>query len=173
MSTQAKPKSAAEIITPEVVEAVRVWLLAKAHAQAVHAEVDEVQRQVLRELNSPPDPANVRRGADASPILDPSRDYLLPETVWQRYHATYQERIRRGGKWADVPDEHCPALVAEELERQAQRVVIDLTAPKFGLDAHQLLCAGLETYNKWADIHAEMAVKSPLWSDPLELVGAK
>lgn len=152
--------------------AVRAYLLARACAETTRARVDEVQRAILAESHwhvAPEWRERTTRRGGLERITDPGLAYLLSAEDQARYCAECDRRTRAAGlKPASMPDEHCPALVAEELQRQATALMIDLAAPFVGFREdkpgemhHRLLCAGLDKRREFVDLLVKLALATP------------
>lgn len=153
----------AQIDRPEFHSAARAVLLATAHAQLQRERMDALDRELLAErawmtdLNLPPHEPSKR-------ITEPKDTWLMSDADGKNYHAERQRRIDAMGY--RLPDGHCPALTAEHIQRQAERVLVDLAAPLFGMDADKLLCAGLENYRKFIALTMKLIVSLPSFRPP-------
>ena len=76
-----------------------------------------------------------------------------------------REMIKQMGY--NVPDDYCPALIAESIQREAETLIVEV-AEKFSpsMTKHKLLCAGLEKYHKYIDLIVGMCVNHPSFIMP-------
>ena len=162
-------------ITQEVKSAVNAYLMARAYAETMRAAVDKIERAILQE--SPvTNGLEVEHGEPARLITEPKHTYLCTdEAMMADYYAEVNKRLRaKGLKPADMPDTHCPALVAEEMQLTAERLVIDTAADmlKLGFDGkeldHRLLCMGLEKRQELIDLVVKLVVNLPDFKSPLK-----
>lgn len=100
---------------------------AQAYAETMREAVDKIQRQILAELPLYDDLMAEHKGTERKRITDPKHTYLSQdEAACQRYFAECNTRTRAAGlKPADMPDEYCPALVAEHDQIKAERALLD------------------------------------------------
>jgi len=150
---------------PALTDAVNTFLLAKAYAQAERAVIDKMQRDILNgsEFHIK---AEYRRANEPSRITDPKLAYLMSDSKFAVYHAECQRRIIAMGY--DVPQDHCPALIAERLQTEAEHAVIEASAPLTGLKdgVHALLCNGLDKYHQYVDLCVKMVMSLPGYVAP-------
>jgi hypothetical protein len=106
--------------------AVNAYFMARTYAELMRERVDEVQRAVLQEcpLDMDAHVGDFRRGDGK--ITDPSLTYLATDAHFHDYLEECNKRERAIGiKPADMPDEHCPALVAVHLQVQAEWLLLE------------------------------------------------
>jgi hypothetical protein len=104
---------------------VNAYLMARAYAETMRSRVDEVQRAVLAECPLDMDPQWIERRGDEK-ITEPSLTYLAVASGLKDYWAECNKRERELGiKPDDMPDEHCPALVAEHLQVQTEWLLLE------------------------------------------------
>lgn len=172
--TTTKPTSKKPIvITPEVKAAVNAVLVATTYAQTVRAEVDKIERGVLEECPLHFSKKIRREAGDEKVITEPSRAWMGDEAEFLDFCQESSKRERAAGiKPPEMPDEHCPALVAECIVRDAEHLLIECTASMLGVDdspadfINRLLCQGMETYRKFIDLAIRMVVASPDFKKP-------
>jgi hypothetical protein len=163
-------------ITPEVKAAVAAYLLARTFAECKREQVDAVEREALAECPLPVLEEFRERGRPEY-ITDPRLTYMAKPDEFAEHCRECSAREReRGIKPADMPEEHCPALVAENARRRAEQFLIEcaarmLEAPepeKFGA---LLLCdpkgKGLERRQRFVDLTVGLVVNAPGFTNPL------
>ncbi len=86
-------------------------------------------------------------------ILDPAQAYLMSETDFANYDRQCKVARDKAGLVVEHPDQ-CPLLVAEELQRLAERVLIDVMIDVAKITHEQLLSSrdGLKSYRKYIDL---------------------
>lgn len=142
--TQTPAPQLADFLTPEVIRDVQNYLVTRTLAQAKRAEVDVIERQLLTEhvlmATLCHHPEDASRGYAPYRITDPKKTYLCEDrAACKEYHDACNRRERAAGiKPADMPDEYCPALVAESLQTQAENVLIQHAGRAAGLEACML-----------------------------------
>ena len=160
-----KPK---EILkkAPGLPAATNAVLLATALAKAERERIDKMQREVLNERPYAMNPEYLQEGQDHR-ITDPKRSYLMCDNDFAIYHEECQRRIIAMGY--KVPKDHCPALIAERLQMEAEHALIEAAGPLTGLDDPMLLLQqkdGLEKYKKYVDLILKMMLALPGYVPP-------
>lgn len=154
-------------VTARVRIAVNAFMLSKAAAITKREQVDKIQRAILAEF--PMDIAGewIVRGIERKGrIDDPKYIYLASDADAEFFFAECNQREREEGvKPADMPDECCPALVAESLLCDAEKAVAKAAAEMLGEDEgeflHKLFCSGMKNYHKFTDLTARLVTNLP------------
>lgn len=133
----------------------RTVLLATAHATVMREKVGAIQRGILAEMPLINDMEHSHKG---ELITDPALVYLCNDkAACTAYDAECDRRERAAGvKPDDMPTEHCPALVAEDMQRQAERSILASSGELFGIDAD---CLYLEKRKQWLGLVLGVCVK--------------
>jgi len=160
-------------ITPAVKSAVNAYLMARTYAETMREAVDKIQRAVLQEY--PMDVAQewVDKGMEKEgAITEPKHTYLASDVDAKRYFAECNQRTRKAGLKPDsMPDEYCPALVAESLLCDTEQLLARCGAEMMGHDGdeflHKLLCAGMEKYHTFTDLITGLVVNLPDFKSPV------
>ena len=149
-------------LTPELIQAVNAYLMAKAYAQVMRERVDAVHREILTEC-----PIYADRD-EGQQILRSHDLYLCSnEALCADFFAEANHRLRKLGiKPADMADNHCPALVAENLVCKTANFLADVSGRPFGVTAHKLLCAGMAKFDEWIELNCKFVVNSPGYKAP-------
>ena len=110
-------------VTPELRKLVHELLAAMAAAQVTREAVDDVKRQVLLNVVYIMDEKGNR-------ITNPDRDWTCEdEAGLHRFWATVDERLRADGiKPPTMEADYCPALVAEQVQRELEWDLLDEAA---------------------------------------------
>ena len=111
-----------------------------------------------------------RRDGRPERIIEPRYDWLMSDADFKDYHANANHIERqRGIKPAEMPDEHCPALAAEAIQRQAEQLLIKtawpLIAPE-GSTAEPPLIYG-DQRKRLIDLLCRLVVNQPGYKNPL------
>lgn len=160
-----KPK---DVLTQDTISCVNAYLMARAYAETMRDQVNEVHEKLLREFPVYADKAT--RGANkGEQILNSGDLYLCSDDAQcQFFYDEADIALRECGlKPESMPDTHCPALVAEHLLVKAESLLVDTVAPIFNMDRQRLLCAGMKKYHKFTDLIVGMVVSSPGYKNPL------
>lgn len=174
-----KEKLTMKDVTPGVKSAVGAYLMARAYAETMHNHVDKIQREILAE--SPlTNGHETKHGQPARLITDPKHAWLCDDdAACADYYAECNRRERAAGlKPDDMPDSHCPALVAEDIQRTTERLIIDNAAVMLRFEGggkelhHRLLCAGLDKYHEFIDLMVKLVVNLPDFKNPLQKMAA-
>jgi hypothetical protein len=162
-------------ITPEVENAVNAYLLARAYAETMRESVDKVYAAVLVDIPMFDDiKLGVRYEPTGERITNHNLLYLSSdEDACKRVYAEVDKQLRAdGAKSADMPAEHCPALVAENIQHEAEWAILDAAAVMLGLEFdgkelnHRLLCLGLEKQKQFIDLVVKLVVNRPGFKAP-------
>lgn len=159
------------IIPQDVKSAVSAYLMARTFAEVTREKVDAIHLAILQEA---PIYANCDH-EDGHPILESKDLYLADdqEDEIKDFYKKGDKRLRAAGlKPAEMEEDFCPALVAECLQRDTERLVIHAGAEMVGKPngkdfANGLLCLGLEQYQRFVDLTVGMVVNSPGFKSPL------
>jgi len=153
----------ADLLTPDLFACVRAYLLARTYAECERERVDKIHAQILREC-----PIEADQFEKRGPITSAGKLYLSSnEEACKDFYREADRRLRAAGIKPDaMPRDHCPALVAESLQRDAEHLLVDTAAPVFGLTRDKLLNAGMDTYRKFLDLVVSAAVVSPQFEAP-------
>ena len=154
-------------VTEEVKSSVSAYLMARAYAETMRSAVDEIQRTILEEC-----PLHDRR--DDVLITDPKDAWHCDnEHELKDYWAECDARLRAAGlKPANMPDTHCPALVAEHVQMQTTWLIAEAAAKMLKLDFDgkelncRLLCMGLDKRREFIDTIVGLVVNLPDFKSP-------
>ena len=143
--------------------------------QFLHEKVNQVYSEVLEIHPIFEDFMSERRNGASRRILDVDKMYLsTDEATCKEIYADANFTLREKGiKPADMDDDYCPALVAESIQREAERLIVDSAAEMLGLDFdgkelhHRLLCLGLDKYKQFLDLSVALVVNLPDFKNPL------
>jgi hypothetical protein len=139
MTAQAAPlalpemRAKAKAMRPLALE----YCAKQGKAEVLREEVDAIARRLL----AAECPLFHDRNGTGERITEP-KDYWLCEddAAIKAYYAAQDRELRAIGlKPAEMGDEYCPALVAENDARKARRAVINALAPLAGIDPKWLL----------------------------------
>lgn len=145
---KARARKVAKALTPMV----NACLMARAHAQLMREAVTPIYAAVL-------DFCDVH-DKDGTRITDPDKAWHMHDKYAADYYAECDKRIREAGY--EVEPGYCPALIAEGLQRDAERLLIQSAAEHVpGLDYDRLLCAGLGKLKECVRLLEGLVVNSP------------
>ena len=157
-------------------KSVEAYLLARAMAETLREKVDKIERRILESANYYAAPELASRRKIPETIKDPKYAYLLRDDEHVDYLLDVKaELVKAGFEIESIPGEsehhyYCPALVAEDLQRKAEQVMIDAMAEMLEYKEedfhHRLLCLGLEKYRKFIDLTCKFVVNSPGFKNP-------
>lgn len=162
-------------ITQAVKSSVNAYLLARAHAETHREKVDKIQRNLLNTLEYNVDPKwrKGHRDVGFDRITDPKDTYLMRDDQWADYYEELKHDLIKAGYNIQVRANNsynCPALVAEDLQRTTERLIIESAAEMLGEKndlQHTLLCAGLDKYQQFIDLVCKLVVNMPGFKNPL------
>jgi hypothetical protein len=133
-------------ITQDMKQAAKNVFMAMAFTQTIKPIVEGYQHKILNEMQ-------FKDKYTGDIITNPFNDYLMSADDFNTYlRMCNYERIKAGLKVKSA--EYCPLLVAEDLQRQAERVFVETMEPITHLTADKVLCSkdGLANYKKLIDL---------------------
>jgi hypothetical protein len=138
-------------ITPEMKQAAKTVFKAMAFAQTIRPIVEGYQQKIIDEIKPRVDP---KHGWAKNKTVTTFKDScLMCDEDFKIYlKRCNEERIK--AKLHVDNEEFCPLLVAEDLQRQAERAFIEAMEPITHLTLDKVLCSknGLENYRKLIDL---------------------
>jgi hypothetical protein len=156
-------------ITPDIKSGVNAVLMTTALARAERERIDAIERDILSGAVYMADPDLLHRHENPKEyrITEPKEVYLMKASDQKDYFEEWQVRIDKLGR--KLPKGHCPALIAEDLQRKAEHVLIEAAEPVFGVTRDMLWCSanGLENHRKYIDMLCGMVVNLPDFKNPL------
>jgi len=153
-----------EDITPDIKSAVNAVLMARAMAETERMKMDKMMTEILSSAvymtskEYEPERKSER-------IVEAKITWLMSKEDFADFNAECQKRIREMG-YKTKPGQ-CPALVAEDIQRTVEHVLIDCAEPVFGVDLDKLLCAGMDKYHKYIKLLCGLVVNLPGFKNSL------
>jgi len=144
-------------ITPEMFEAVNTYLLAKTYTETIRPQIEGIKRAQLLSKEYYDELTGER-------ITDIKDDYQMGEKSFAEYAACCHAAYEVAG-YHEPPD-HCPLLVAEDLERQACRCMIETCEPILQGMTYQRLILHYGAIGKVTDLLVRMLVNHPNYVAP-------
>jgi hypothetical protein len=142
--------------TPEMIRAAENCFAAMAFTETIRPIVEAYQKRILEEMQAPlAKEWQERKLAQDEPIiLDIRHTYLMEDCDFQTYLARTREEQAKAGLHTDSPD-HCPLLVAESLQMEAEHCLIDAMVPVTGITRDMIFQSAhsLENLKKFLDIN--------------------
>ena len=131
-----------------VQSAVVTLLNAQAYLETVRSIIIPKKNAILKDFMYKVAEKHERRQIGEY-ITDEKHAYLMSDEDFKHYmkacHAMYLE------EGFNVKFEYCPVLIAESLERDAKKALIDIFEPYTGLSHHKLICSGLKNFNNYVE----------------------
>jgi len=132
-------------------------LLAMARAQLERERVDKIYNAILAD--------GVYMDDQGNQILDNNRAYRINDKQAADYYKLCDLALREAGY--DLPDVgYCPALMAEEEQREAERQLVDAVAPLLGI-TRAVLMLNFDSYKRFIDLTIKTIVNHPDYKSPL------
>lgn len=141
-------------------------LLAMCHAQLMREKMDEIERKMLTRIAYFPEPKwqSMRHPEGMKDrITDPKKTYLMNDSDSEIFHAERQQIVDSMGY--NLPKGHCPALVAEDVLRKAEHLLIESAEPVFGISRDSLL-SNFNNYRKYIDLLIKLVINLPDYKKP-------
>lgn len=134
------------MITEDMKQAAKNVFMAMAYVKTIRPIVTGYQKAVLEKHQWHIASKWVgRRSETDRVILDPDHSYLLSENDFRTYMHETREQQKAAGLKTDSPD-HCPLLVAENLQRQAEWCLFDTMEPLTSIKGRDLYGDNREKY---------------------------
>jgi diphthamide synthase subunit DPH2 len=167
-------------VPEDLKKAVEAYMLARAYAELQREAVDAIERRILAENQHRIDPEHVRRGMEKDKvILEPKNVYLMGEKQWQFFLSDVRQELEKAGyKIEQAKDSTaywsyiCPALSAESVQRDAERLVIACAAQWLGMTPEQgdkisRCFFGLDQRQRFIDLNVSLVVSLPDFKKPV------
>lgn len=173
---EVRTKLTQEDVSPGLRSSVNAYLMARARAEVIGERVEAVYKEVLEIHPLYADLEAERKGnGEPKRIFESKMMYLSTdeETVKEVYAEANATLLDRGIKPPNMPEDHCPACVAEVLQTKAEHLIIENAAEmlKVGIDAeqfrHKLLCLGLDEYRRFINLCVGLVVNLPDYKNPI------
>lgn len=140
------PKINQAAILEAIREPARRVIELRRKAAVLRAEVDKIKRSVLAEMQLKDEDGNIVLNPDASWTIEPEEELLL-------FHAKLQKIIRQQIPGAnELPEDHCPAAVAESDLHAAENDLLLAICPLMGADPEQVMVAKSDLRQKFIDL---------------------
>lgn len=142
------------MITADMKKAAELVFVAMAWTETVRPIVEGYQRLILEDMQAPVAATwSERVRGDQKIITNPEHTYLMEEGDFAIYLARTKEERDQAGLHVDN-DVFCPLLVAEDMQRKAERVLVEAMQPLTGISFDRLICSrnGIENKKKYLDL---------------------
>ena len=142
-----------ECITEDIKNSVNLVLNAKAYYELTKEKMDSLYTPILFNKDSSPRfriSSEFKAIEDAEFVTEIKDTYLMGDEDAAVYYLECETAVKESGY--KVPKGHCPALVAECLLNDAKHALIAAFEDLTGLNLQDLLCAGLDKYNKYIEL---------------------
>jgi len=125
--------------SPDMIRAAENCFAAMAFTETIRPIVEGYQRAILEYEKYPYSPKCLgrREKSPADYISDLRHTYMMSEEDFAHYLKRCQEEQAKAGLHTDDPD-HCPLLVAEHLQVQAEHCLIDAMIPVTGITRERI-----------------------------------
>lgn len=143
-------------IVQRISHQVDAYLTAKAFAMTWREKMDEWDRAELQRFEYKTAARWVENGRPER-ITNPDYTYLMDEVDAKEYYAARQDFINTL-KVPGLKDGYCPALVAENLLVECEKLLIDSAVEFFGVDSNKLICSGMDNYKKYIALLVGMTI---------------
>ena len=158
-------------ITQAVKSSVNAYLMARAYAETMREKVDPFYTEALA-IHPIYTDLTTRANTEVERIYNREQMFLSEDDeTCKEIYADVNFHLRKAGLKPDnMPDSHCPALVAEHLQIKTEHILIDAAAEMLGENGefrHTLLCNGLGAYKKFIDLVVKLVVNMPDFKNPL------
>lgn len=133
-----------------VLRAVENVLMAQAYRETVEEIVKPQQKEVLQKHQFKIADEWTDKGREPGILTNPNHLELISDEDFKIYEKEMHEFYLNEG--FNVKYGYCPLLMAENIERDAIKAMIDVFEPYTGISHFGLLCAGLDKFNYFVNI---------------------
>jgi hypothetical protein len=141
-------------VAKALTEPVNQMLVAQVFAEALHEQVEDIDRRVLSERV-------YTNKFSGERVTEPRLSYLMGDEDAEHFLARRDAEIRAAG--FNPPEGYCPALMAQHEHIKAERALIDAAEPFFGV-SNDILWG--ENRTKWLDLLLKLVVNHPSYTPP-------
>jgi len=141
--------------TQDQVSAARAVFVSMAYADTVREVVEEYQKEFLDTFK----PENKKFPRHNVKIITRLSDtYLMNDFDFDLYLDWCEDKAKehkltlKSNKFGIIERGYCPLLAAEEVQRQAEHLLIESMESITGLTLHKIICSGLENLRKYIDL---------------------
>lgn len=139
---------------------VNAVLMAELFAKMERERVRPIYAEVL-------DYCDVRDKRTGERITDPDKAWRMSDEAAAEYYPECDKRIHEVEGWRSLPKGHCPALVAEGIQRDAERLMFTEAAKVFPeLHPDRLYCSRLELIRKGRELLMGLVINAPGYIPP-------
>ena len=147
MTTLSKINQA--YIIESIREPARRVIELRRKAAVLRAEVDKIKKTVLAEMQLKDEDGNIVLNPDVSWTIEPEEDLFL-------FHEKLQKCVRQLPGADELPEDYCPALVAESDLCDAENDLLRKICPILGTDPNQIILAEIDLRQKFIDLTVEL-----------------
>lgn len=135
--------------TAEMISTACTLFLAKAFTETIRPIVEGYRKKILDDMKP--------HTSDGRLITEIEFDWTMGDVLFAEYHARCKKERDAAGLTVEN-DEHCPLLVAEELERRAQHAFLDAMVPVTKMNWVDVLSSrkGIENLNTLLDLSMKL-----------------
>jgi hypothetical protein len=133
--------------TPGMVEAAKTVFIAMAWTETVRPIVEGYQKKHLEILQA-------KNRWTGEVILNPGESYAMPDSDFLIYNQSCKEERDKAGLFVES-DDFCPLLVAENMERQAKRALMETMEDIIGIKV-DILTGHLKEYKQMIELTLKM-----------------
>ena len=130
------------------VSAARAVFVSMAYADTVREVVEKYQQEFLDTFR----PENKKFPRYNVKIVKRLFDtYLMSDFDFDLYLDWCEDKAKENG-FKIKERGYCPLLAAEDMQRQAEHLLVESMEPVTGLTLHKLICSGLDNLRKYIDL---------------------
>lgn len=154
-------KKDAKKIAVELVPFVKAYLVTKTNAQMWREKMEDWDRKELSSIEYHVDQKWKDRGRSLERITEPKDAWMMSESDFSDYQSERQVYIDSLNLGLETG--YCPALVAEDLQRKAERLLLSNGCKLMNSDLTiDMLVRNMEAYHKAIELMCGMAVSTGL-----------
>lgn len=159
------------INTPLVKDLVSSYLLARAYYEVTRDAVDAIYEVILQEIPLYANQPFTHRTGDHGLRITRVKDMYLSldeDICAEIYYEAHIRLIKAGIKPKDMPQDNCPALVAESMLSNIRHELVTETGKDLDVTVNKLLCGhdGLNRLQQWVDLVCKAVMSMPDFEPP-------
>ena len=145
--------------TPDQISAAQAVFVAMAYVDTLRPKIEEIHAKIMYDLSPLADVERwTKDGRNCLPedeqvyIIKWSHLYMAKDEEARKCFDLNNKLMKEAG--FDVKPDYCPLLIAEDLLRQAQRLLIESMHPIIKMSVDDLICSkgGMKNYTKVIDL---------------------
>jgi hypothetical protein len=137
----------------ELIKAAETVFLAMTYTESIRPSVEKIQQDLVDFWKMEVSPKwRDSRGLPEGNIIDtPNHVYLASDEDARLYYLDLDDAYKKAG-YKDLKAGYCPLLIAESLQREAERLLVESSKYIHKMDADDVICSGMKNYKQLIEL---------------------